>query len=168
MDRIWAPWRSTHVENHSERSEDDFLRRIATEDRDPENLVIYRGDRVFVLLNLYPYNNGHCMIAPCREVAEWTELTPEERHEMADVLGYCMEWIRSALKPDGFNTGLNIGASGGAGFPKHLHMHVVPRWKSDTNFMPVIGQAKVLPESLESSWKKLVAAVRAWESTLHS
>lgn len=104
------------------------------------------------------------MIAPYREKGSYVDLTSEERSEMADVVAHCMSWLQSAFSPDGFNVGLNVGAAAGAGFPKHLHMHVVPRWTSDTNFMPVTAQSKVLPEDLDTTWEKIRAAVDEWKS----
>ena len=160
---MWAPWRATHV--GKAEKDHSFLSRVAKEHNDRENLIVYRGKQVFVLLNKYPYNCGHLMIAPYREVATYVDLTLEERHELTEVIAYCMSWLQTALAPDGFNVGLNVGAAAGAGFPKHLHMHVVPRWTSDTNFMPVTAQTKVLPEELDSTWEKVNTAVQKWESS---
>ena len=122
---------------------------------------MWRGAAVFAVMNRYPYTNGHLLLLPYREVADYDALTPEERHELADATARAVGWLRAALAPDGFNVGMNLGAAAGAGIPRHLHLHVVPRWTGDTNFMPVVGQAKVIPEALETTWAKLRAAVEA-------
>jgi ATP adenylyltransferase len=127
--------------------------------RDRENLVVWRGPTCFAVLNRYPYTNGHLLLLPLREVAEYSDLTPEERHELADLAAAAMRWLREALGPDGFNVGMNVGLAAGAGIPRHLHVHVVPRWTGDTNVMAVVGQTRVIPESLESTWEKLRAVV---------
>lgn len=117
--------------------------------------ILYRGDTMFVLLNAYPYNTGHVMIAPQRHAGELSELTDEERAELMEVTFRATEVIRAAMNPEGFNVGMNLGAAGGAGIPGHLHMHVVPRWGGDTNFMTTVGDTKVLPEMLAETDAKL-------------
>lgn len=117
--------------------------------------ILYRGDDMFVLLNAYPYNTGHLMIAPQRHVADIGELSETERGELMTVTHLATEAVRSAMSPEGFNIGMNLGSAGGAGIPGHLHMHVVPRWGGDTNFMTTIGNAKVLPEMLDDTYRKL-------------
>ena len=117
--------------------------------------ILFRGDHVFVLLNAYPYNTGHLMIAPLRHAGDLVELSAEERRELIDLTSSSVDIVRSALGAEGFNTGMNLGAAGGAGIPGHLHMHVVPRWGGDTNFMPVVGETKVLPEMLADTYAKL-------------
>ena len=162
MDRLWSPWRAHHVESNAaaRASEDTTLfARLAAEDRDDENLILWRGRHVFVLLNLYPYNNGHLLIAPYRPVADYDALTPEEQADLFTTLHRALGWLRAALNPDGFNVGMNLGAAAGAGVPDHLHLHVVPRWTADTNFMPVVGETKVLPESLEDTYRRLRAVI---------
>ena len=120
-----------------------------------EEHVLFRSDSVFVILNLFPYNTGHLMIAPVRHVGELWGLTQEERHDLFDTTARAIEVARDALSPHGFNTGMNLGRVAGAGVPGHLHMHVVPRWGGDTNFMPVTGGTKVLPETLDQTAAKL-------------
>lgn len=117
--------------------------------------VLFRGESVFVLLNAFPYNTGHLMVAPIRHVATLGDLSSDERSELMAVTHACTEHLSEAMKPDGFNVGMNIGAAGGAGIPGHLHMHVVPRWTGDTNFMTTVGETKVLPEMLAETDAKL-------------
>jgi ATP adenylyltransferase len=124
---------------------------------DEKHLVVWRGVSVFVLMNLFPYNNGHMMIAPYRRVASYMELTTEERHELADVLAKCQQWLDEVLRPEGYNIGMNLGKAAGAGIPGHLHVHVVPRWSGDTNFMPTVADIKVVPQAIEETYSKLRA-----------
>lgn len=162
MERLWSPWRAQHVEASAGDARPDgrtlFARLAAAED-DARHYVLWRGATVFVLLNLYPYNNGHLMIVPYREVADYDALTDEEQVEMARVLNRAIGWLRRALDPHGFNVGLNLGEAAGAGVPDHLHLHVVPRWRGDTNFMPVVGQTKVIPEALDETYRRLREAI---------
>ena len=173
MDPHFSPWRGAHVARaaDAQRAGGDaggppdapsvFARIAAEPDRDREHLVVWRGPTCFAVLNRYPYTNGHLLLLPYREVADYDALTPEERHELADLTARAVGWLRVALAPDGFNVGMNLGAAGGAGIPRHLHVHVVPRWAGDTNFMPVVGGAKVIPEALDVTWAQLRAAVEA-------
>lgn len=164
MQRMWSPWRSQHIERLSDAAEtwpqDDrsLFARLAAEDRDEENLIVWRGEAVFVIMNLYPYNNGHLLIVPYREVARYEALTHAEQVEIATTIERCIRWLETALRPEGFNIGLNIGTAGGAGVPDHLHVHVVPRWSGDTNFMPTTADLKVIPEALRATYEKLRAA----------
>ena len=168
MEHMWSPWRSAHVERATSKEPRDeqttLFSELAAEDRDEENLILWRGDHVFVIMNQYPYNNGHLMIVPFRPVAAYEKLTTDEQHALAHAIDRCIHWLRSALNPDGFNVGMNLGAAAGAGLPDHLHMHVVPRWKGDTNFMPTIGQTKVIPEALQATYRKLSSAIAEGES----
>ena len=166
---MWSPWRSEHVGSWEERKgaevADALFERLAREtDRDEENFVVYRGPRVFVVMNLYPYNNGHLMIVPLRRVESWEQLTEDERHEMSDTLSDCLSWVRAALKPEGFNVGMNIGAGSGAGIPEHLHLHVVPRWSGDTNFMPVTADTKVIPEGIRTTYRRIREQIEGEDS----
>jgi ATP adenylyltransferase len=117
--------------------------------------VLYRGDTTFVLLNAFPYNTGHLMVAPQRHVGELGDLTGEERHELMDVAAEAVRVVREAMGAHGFNVGMNLGNVAGAGIPGHLHVHVVPRWGGDTNFMTTVGETKVLPEMLADTAAKL-------------
>jgi ATP adenylyltransferase len=125
------------------------------ENDDESARILYRGPAAFVILNAFPYNTGHLMIAPLRHVGELEETTATERRELMDLISDAVQIIRSAMNPHGFNLGINLGQVAGAGIPGHLHVHVVPRWGGDTNFMPVVGQTKVLPEMLDDTYAKL-------------
>ena len=117
--------------------------------------ILYRGEATFAILNAFPYNTGHLMVAPLRHAGDVGELNEAERAELFELTCRSVEVLRSAMGAEGFNTGMNLGAAGGAGIPGHLHMHVVPRWSGDTNFMPVVGNTKVLPEMLADTYAKL-------------
>jgi ATP adenylyltransferase len=164
---MWSPWRAQHVDSFDRRhrpsgaSGSVFSRIAADPAGDEDHFVFWRGQHVFALLNLVPYNNGHALIVPFREVETYDALTPDEQAETALAIGKVMAWLNAALRPEGFNVGINQGAAAGAGIPEHLHVHVVPRWSGDTNFMPVTGEVKVLPEALEATYRKLRAAVEA-------
>lgn len=164
MQQMWSPWRSKHIasfktaptEHKNDRS---LFSRLASEDRDEENLIVWRGELLYVIMNLYPYNNGHVMIIPYREVSEYEDLTVDEQIEVARTIERCIRWLKSALGPEGFNVGMNIGKAAGAGIPCHLHVHVVPRWSGDTNFMPTVGEVKVVSEAIQDTYRKLRRAV---------
>jgi ATP adenylyltransferase len=125
------------------------------EDDDESARILHRGPAAFVILNAFPYNTGHLMIAPRRHVGELEDTRADERRELMDLTSSAVEIIRAAMDPHGFNIGINLGQVAGAGIPGHLHIHVVPRWAGDTNFMPVVGQTKVLPEMLADTYAKL-------------
>jgi ATP adenylyltransferase len=137
---------------------------MAGEDEDEKNLIVWRAESWFVVLNLYPYNNGHMLIVPFRKVRQYTELTTEEQLELGPLIDRVMRWTGEALHPDGFNVGINQGVAGGAGIPEHLHVHVVPRWETDTNFMPSVAQVKVVPQSLHDTWLMLRSAAARLQS----
>ena len=148
---LWAPWRLDYIKS-TDRDEGCFLCRYRDADpsEDAHNLVIGRGERTICLLNRFPYNNGHLLVAPLEHVGDLEDVS-------VDVLTECMSelkrWtgrLRERMSPDGFNIGLNVGQVAGAGLPGHLHWHIVPRWNGDTNFMPIVGNANVIPQSLES------------------
>lgn len=117
--------------------------------------MLFRGNTCYLILNRFPYNAGHILVLPFREVGELENLTAEERTEFFDLIIRGKKILSTALKPDGFNIGMNLGSAAGAGIPVHLHAHIVPRWNGDTNFMPVLGQTRVLPTSLEAMWERL-------------
>lgn len=156
MDHLHAYWRMEYVEAPGPKSSEDnpFLSMPKSGD-DKAVLIIYRGELNYIVMNKYPYNPGHLLVVPYREVATLKEMTPEERVEFMDLLIKGQEILTQAIKPHGFNVGINLGSAAGAGIPSHIHCHIVPRWKSDTNFMPVIGETKVLPQSLEAMWLRL-------------
>lgn len=132
-----------------------FCDHLATGDDEAAH-ILYRGNHVFVLLNAYPYNPGHLMVAPTRHVSDMSDLSSDERTELMEVTYKATEAIKEGLNPEGFNVGMNLGAAGGAGIPGHLHMHVVPRWTGDTNFMTTVGHTKVLSEMLYDTYAKLL------------
>lgn len=154
MERIYTPWRANWVASAGS-SEGCFLCTKLAESDDAENLVLLRGARVFVLMNLYPYNSGHLMIVPKQHTSDFPGLEPAAAAELTAVTQRCVALLDAEYRPEGFNVGMNLGAVAGAGEPGHLHVHVVPRWAGDTNFMPVVGETKVLPESLEQTYARL-------------
>ena len=125
------------------------------EDSDVANYILYRGDKNFVIMNSYPYNPGHLMVAPYRHVASLEELTNEELHEHIEIVSRSIKVLRQVFKPGGFNIGINMGRIAGAGIEDHFHTHIVPRWQGDTNFMPVLSDVRVLPEALTDTYQKL-------------
>src|SRR3569833_1278938 len=135
-----------------------FCSKLSSSD-DREQLILHRGKSCFIIMNLFPYNNGHLMVAPFRHTADLVALTDEEQAEMMRLTRYCVRVLTDAFRPDGFNVGMNLGKSAGAGVADHLHMHIVPRWDGDTNFMPVLGETKVLPDALYATYDKALAAM---------
>jgi ATP adenylyltransferase len=127
---------------------------------DRDDLIVRRGRHCFVMINRYPYTTGHLMVAPYRHVGSTVDLTSEESCELMDLVAWSESLLRKAMNPGGFNVGMNIGRCAGAGFPKHIHVHVVPRWEGDANFMPVIGEARVLPEALTDTYRKILDIAR--------
>jgi ATP adenylyltransferase len=163
LQRLWTPHRMAYIRRDSEPDEREsdgcpFCRMAADPEHDADLLIIARGETVFAVLNLYPYNPGHLMALPYRHVADYTDLTDAEAHELAAFTQRAMRVIRSVSAPHGFNIGMNQGAVAGAGIAAHLHQHVVPRWGGDANFMPVIGHTKVLPELLSQTRQQLADA----------
>jgi ATP adenylyltransferase len=153
MELLWAPWRGEYV--GKEQPPGCILCQKPREGNDAANYLLARGDHAYVLLNLYPYNNGHLMVAPYRHVGELEELLPQEWQETVSFLTRAVAALKEAYRPHGFNLGVNLGRVAGAGVPGHLHWHVVPRWEGDANFMPVIGRTRVLPEFLETTYARL-------------
>lgn len=166
MDRLWAPWRAQYISESASQppAGDDgcFLCRGLADDpsRDRANLLAYRGEHAAVFLNRYPYNNGHLLVAPLVHRGDLGELVDRELTGPLEVVRDAVAILRRMMRPQGFNVGLNLGRSAGAGLPGHLHWHIVPRWDGDTNFMPVLGATKVLIESLETFYDRLVAEFR--------
>ena len=157
--RIWAPWRLAYVTDASKDNEEECIFCAKPrEDDDEANLIVHRGESCFVILNLFPYTNGHLMIAPYEHLGRLQELAPETTAEMMGLAQRAMTGLERTYKPHGYNIGFNQGRVAGAGFEHHIHMHVVPRWGGDTNFMPVIADTKVMPETLEQSYEALKGA----------
>ncbi len=152
MKYLWAPWRMDYI--LGEKKKGCFLCHKLKEKKNKKNLILFQGDYVFVMMNRYPYTNGHLMIVPKRHCLNVEQLDNNELKELFDLLKASIQMLKITLHPDGFNIGMNIGKVGGAG-EDHLHLHVVPRWAGDTNFMPVIGETKTIPEHLEKTYQKL-------------
>ncbi len=154
--RLWAPWRMKYIQAFADGEEEEcFLCLNPTMQDSPENLVLHRGEHCFVIMNLYPYNNGHLMVAPYRHEWDYLKLTSDELAECGSLTQACLQVLNRVMRPHGFNIGWNVGRVAGAGVEEHLHQHIVPRWDGDTNFMPVIGGTKVISESLHESWRRL-------------
>ena len=154
MDNLWAPWRMQYVRAPKKNTKETFLKKLE-DGNDEENLVLFRGEHSFVCMNLYPYNNGHIMILPNNIVEKPEELDDVTQFEIMKIASLSMKIIREKMNAEGFNFGANIGASAGAGIAEHLHYHIVPRWKGDTNFMPVIGNTKVHVQGLNDTYVML-------------
>jgi ATP adenylyltransferase len=159
MEKLWAPWRMAYIEVPTPSG--CIFCEMPAAHQDPDHWILHRGQRAFVILNAFPYNNGHLMVAPFRHTADFEHLLPEEQIEIMELTRLCVSLLRAVYAPDGFNLGMNLGRTAGAGVADHLHMHIVPRWNGDTNFMPVIGDTKVLPDSLRNTYSKLRQALEA-------
>jgi ATP adenylyltransferase len=162
MERLWAPWRLSYVATAlaPEKQDGCFICRGLAESNDRENLVAWRGSKSLVLLNRFPYNNGHLLIAPNAHKAEMHDLDAEEVIESQQIMARLVNVLRKLMKPDGFNIGLNLGKSAGAGLPGHLHWHLVPRWNGDTNYMSVISDTRVIVQSLDEFYTMLTEALK--------
>jgi ATP adenylyltransferase len=158
--QLWAPWRLEYIQESDMQDRCVFCR--AAEGPDEEMLVVHRGESAFVLLNRFPYSSGHLMVAPYRHAGDFALLTDREALEAHRLAGQAMAALGAAYTPQGYNAGWNLGRVAGAGIVDHVHLHVVPRWSGDTNFMPVLADVKVLPEHLAESRAKLAAA---WPAT---
>jgi ATP adenylyltransferase len=154
MNHIWSPWRMEYIENAKDENGCVFCLAPTLPDS-AENLIVYRSERAYVILNLYPYTSGHLLVVPFSHVPNLEELDPETRAEMMELSTHCMTVLRSLYKPQGFNMGANLGEAAGAGVPAHIHMHIVPRWTGDTNFMSTLGQTRVLPEALSETYERI-------------
>jgi len=155
MERLWAPWRLAYVSGASGSKTDDDCIFCNTSAPGRGELILVRGRLTYVILNLYPYNNGHLMVVPNRHIAELAETTAEERVELIDLTRLSEMALAEGYRPDGVNVGINLGRTSGAGIQEHLHVHLVPRWSGDTNFMGVIADTRVLPEDLTQSASRL-------------
>nr|MBA2601226.1 HIT domain-containing protein [Actinomycetota bacterium] len=154
MERLWSPWRNEYVTSADGDKGCVFCDHLEAGDDEVAH-ILHRGVTAFAILNAYPYNTGHLMVAPLRHVGELHDLEPDERAELMELTTRATEIIREAMNAHGFNVGMNLGQVAGAGIPGHLHVHVVPRWGGDTNFMPVVGDTKVLPEMVADTDAKL-------------
>lgn len=165
IQREWAGWRSEYVARAD--ADDDGLAGTLFENilnsgkPDAETYIVHRGPTCFVILNAYPYNTAHCLVLPNRAVARLDELTADESGELWALVQLTVSVVEGVYSPNGINVGLNMGRAAGAGVPDHLHMHVLPRWNADTNFITTLAEAKVLPEALDRTWQRLT---EAWPS----
>jgi ATP adenylyltransferase len=157
MESLHAPWRIEYILSPKPELKEGLFTRIAQSSEDEANLVIARDRTCFALLNKYPYNGGHLMVVPYKEVADLNGLTGEELADLWKLVRRCINALKQLMKPDGFNIGINLGKIAGAGIVEHLHIHVVPRWNGDTNFMPVLANTTVLPQALSELAAKLRA-----------
>jgi len=160
MERLWAPWRAEYIASVEEMKDCLFCTVGSTPaEEDAKNFLLLRAEKCFVMLNAFPYNTGHVMVAPFRHVGNLEEMDDAELAELMKLTQFMERVLKKAYKPHGFNIGMNLGAVAGAGVRGHIHLHILPRWEGDTNFMPTIGQTKVLSESLEVSYEKIKGAI---------
>ncbi|MBL7075213.1 HIT domain-containing protein [candidate division KSB1 bacterium] len=156
MEHLWAPWRMEYIRQFETGAGNGCLFcRKSRSKNDRKNLVLYRGGGSFCMMNLFPYNNGHIMVAPYRHTARLDELDDGEYDDLSQLVRLAVRVIEGVFSPHGFNIGLNLGRAAGAGIEHHLHYHIVPRWQGDTNFMPVTGNTKVVSEGLQETWARL-------------
>ena len=153
MDKLWAPWRMEYI--LSEKSEGCIFCDKPAENKDRDNLILWRGEYSFVIMNFYPYNNGHVMIVPYRHINDLNLIEDPESLELFNGMATSTHILKKLFKPEGFNIGMNLGRIAGAGIDDHLHFHIVPRWSGDTNFMPIVGHTKVVSEGLWETYDQL-------------
>ncbi|MEA5079934.1 MAG: HIT domain-containing protein [Anaerolineaceae bacterium] len=159
METLWSPWRMKYITNNDKPGECVFCAAPQLPDG-PANLIVHRGEHAFVILNRFPYTTGHLMIVPFEHQSSLDALTPETRAEMMELVNKAIKVMRKEYKPQGFNVGINLGSAAGAGIAEHMHIHVVPRWNGDTNFMSTVGEVRVLPEELEATLERIS---KAWK-----
>ncbi len=160
IERLWSPWRSEYVSGDAHTGEGCIFCAFPQQHDDAANFVVYRGERAYVVMNRFPYNPGHLMIVPYQHGSEPQALPPETSAELMHLLNRCLTALAQSYSPDGYNVGMNLGTAAGAGIADHLHVHVVPRWNGDTNFMATVSDTKVIPERLQQSYATLAAALR--------
>ena len=158
MDYLWTPWRYAYVSSAGKISECVFCEAVKSRD-DAKTGIVYRGERCFVILNAYPYTPGHVMVVPYAHLDELQKLPREAAREMMDLSQRMESVLRELYHPDGINLGMNIGKAAGAGIAGHIHMHVLPRWVADANFLSVVGETRILPETLDVTWKRISGAM---------
>ena len=155
MDKLWAPWRSKYITTICKGTKKCIFCSIFKDRKDAKNYVFARATHSYAVLNIFPYNNGHVLIVPNKHVDDFDKLNKEERDDLIDLLEKTKALVDKVLSPEGYNIGINLGKAAGAGFPGHLHIHLVPRWVGDVNFMPVVTDTKVVSQSLETLYRKL-------------
>jgi ATP adenylyltransferase len=155
MNKLWAPWRMEYIINADKDKDTCIFCEFPNQDRDKENLIVLRDKHCFIILNKYPYNNGHLMVVPYEHKSDILDLSDTVLLNIQVVLKKAIRALNSTMNPHGFNIGVNMGRPAGAGIEEHIHYHIVPRWNGDTNYMPVLTGTKVVSEALEQSWEKL-------------
>lgn len=165
MERLWSPWRMEYLQGGEKFEGCVFCHKLKESD-DKKNLVVYRGKYAAILMNLFPYNNGHLMVLPYEHVPTTEMLHSETLLEMMELVNVSMTVLQKVMNPDGFNVGINIGKAAGAGIAEHVHVHVVPRWDGDTNFLQTCAQTRVIPELLPDTYGKLLDAVVEYRDSI--
>lgn len=161
MQKMWSPWRSEYIESFKSKDENEECVFCGAGEKnidDDSNLIVHKAEHCYVMLNLYPYNSGHLMVIPYRHLSDFTLLEESELIEIMNLLQLSEKALTDAMKPQGFNIGANLGKVAGAGIDQHLHFHLVPRWNGDTNYMPVIGEVKVISQDLMVTKSRLIEA----------
>jgi len=158
MERLWAPWRIGYILSDKKEEGCIFCNALRAKN-DEEKLILYRSEHSFIIMNLYPYNAGHIMVVPNRHLNTPLELTEKEQLDLFKLVNMGVKAIQKVMKPDGFNLGMNLGKTAGAGIDDHIHIHIVPRWNGDTNFMSTVSDTKVISEALKETYKKLRGAI---------
>ncbi|MHC1631884.1 MAG: HIT family protein [Methanotrichaceae archaeon] len=157
MNTLWAPWRLEYI--LGEKEEGCVFCRMVRENDDQKNLILHRGKYHFIVMNAYPYNNGHLMVVPYSHTSSLSGWDDEEKLEFFELADIAMKLLKNNMNPDGFNTGMNLGEAAGAGIADHLHLQIVPRWSGDTNFMTVLAETRVVPEHIQTTYDKLRSAL---------
>jgi ATP adenylyltransferase len=155
MEKLWAPWRMEYIKNAQADGDECIFCEMPAQQDDKSNLIAHRSDLSYVILNKYPYNNGHIMVVPYVHESDFTNFSDEILLDMQHLLQLSIKALHMTMGPHGINIGVNLGRSAGAGIDEHLHYHLVPRWNGDTNYMPILAGTKVISESLADSWEKL-------------
>ncbi len=156
MKRLWAPWRMEYILTEFNKPQSCIFCEFPPKNNDEKYLIVYRSEKSFVILNKYPYNNGHAMVVPYQHTGDLTELDGETLLDIQLTIKKTIEMMKVTIIPQGFNIGMNLGRVGGAGIDEHLHYHIVPRWNGDTNFMPILGDTKIVSEGLSATWKRFM------------
>jgi ATP adenylyltransferase len=156
MDQLWAPWRMQYIQGVDDKKDGCIFCIFPQEENDRKNLILFRGKHNFVIMNRFPYNNGHLLIIPYQHLADCARLDDAASLELWKMTLLCKAVLNLKFHPEGFNIGMNLGRAAGAGIDQHIHMHIVPRWNGDTNFMPAVGQVKVISQSLDEAYEQLL------------